>query len=821
MPNLSEIFSPEWFMPHGHCYRWEPGLVGLQVATNAAIGIAYACIALALALLVRRVRNIPFKLVYLAFGVFILTCGFTHFMDVVTIWTPLYWVDGGLRAITATASVGTALLLPPLIPKAVALARGARAAHERGIELESVVKELGTLYDRTRELEALKTQFFANVSHELRTPLTLVLGPTEKLLDSPGLTDDQRAELRVVQRNARQLLREVDDLLEVSRLEAGRNEIDRSPVDLAALVREAAEGFRSVARDRRIDVRLELPARLVAALDPARVLRIVLNLLSNAFKFTPDGGTVRVSLREQAGSPARAVMEVADSGPGIPEAQREAVFERFRQLDLGNTRRFGGVGIGLALARDLARAHGGELSASTAREGGALFTVTLPLPTPEVAAPAVQQDVAAAAAQTVAELPERAASDAPEATAAGGRPEVLVVEDNREMARHVASVLSLDANVRVADGGRAGLASALAHPPDLVVTDLMMPDLAGEGLVKALGVQPATAAVPVLILTARADVETRTRLLQEGARDYVVKPFAADELRARARSLVQIKRTADVLRGEVASRGASLEQLAREVTDQKRRLESAQTMLEVARDKALAGLEAKSAFLNLVSHELRTPLTSLRLQVGRLLRAADRGEAPPADAIKRLDATAERFEDRMMNLLEYARLQSGRLPLKPQPVDLRALLEDVLEELRPEAEARQLSLGFQAPAALELITDPRLLRLVMSNLVSNGIRYTDAGSVTVALEQDGTGAVISVRDTGRGIPAEAQERIFEPFVQLEPLEKKHTPGVGLGLAIVRELVEQLRGDLTLESRVAEGSTFRLRLPAAPALVASS
>src|SRR5512132_1611505 len=168
MPSLSELFSAEWFMPHGHCYRWEPALVGLQVITNGAIGLAYAGITAALVVLVQRVRDIPFKRVYFAFGIFILTCGFTHFMDIVTIWSPLYWVDGGLRALTAVASVGTALLLPPLVPRAVALARGARAAQERGIELEAVVKELGTLYDRTRELEALKTQFFANVSHELR-----------------------------------------------------------------------------------------------------------------------------------------------------------------------------------------------------------------------------------------------------------------------------------------------------------------------------------------------------------------------------------------------------------------------------------------------------------------------------------------------------------------------------------------------------------------------------------------------------------------------------------------------------------------------------
>ncbi|HSP19796.1 MAG TPA: ATP-binding protein, partial [Myxococcaceae bacterium] len=541
---------------------------------------------------VRRVRDIPFKLVYLAFGVFILTCGFTHLMDVVTIWSPLYWVDGGLRAVTAVASVGTAFLLPPLVPKAVALARGARAAHERGMELEGVVKELSTLYDRTRELEALKTQFFANVSHELRTPLALILGPTEKLLASPGLEPEHRAELRTIQRNGRQLLREVDDLLEISRLDAGVTEVERAPVDLAAAVREAVEGFRSLARERGVDLRLDAPPRMVASLDPSRVQRVVLNLLSNAFKFTPERGTVRLSLRQaDDGASPRAVLEVADSGPGIPEQHREAVFERFRQLDLGNTRRHGGVGIGLALARDLVRAHGGELRVSTAPEGGALFTAVLPLAPVQQASGPVQRPAVSAAEQLASEL-----STAPvRPVQVDGKADVLVVEDSPEMALHIAAVLGSEASVHVAQGGQAGLAAAVAHPPDLVVTDLMMPDLAGDTLVQALRARPATAEVPVLVLTARADLETRTRLLRDGANDYVVKPFAAEELQARVRNLLETKRASDVLRGEMAARGASLDELARQVALQKRRLETALATLEVTRDKALAASEAKSA----------------------------------------------------------------------------------------------------------------------------------------------------------------------------------------------------------------------------------
>jgi len=166
----------------------------------------------------------------------------------------------------------------------------------------------------------------------------------------------------------------------------------------------------------------------------------------------------------------------------------------------------------------------------------------------------------------------------------------------------------------------------------------------------------------------------------------------------------------------------------------------------------------------------------------------------------------------MLTVLEYARLQSGRVRVAPTPVDLAALLVDVVDELRPEAELRRLELRLEFSAPVEVVSDSRLIRLVVGNLVANAIKYTDAGSVTVGLTKDGATSMISVADTGRGIAPESQERIFEPFVQLEPMDKKHTPGVGLGLAIVRELVEQLEGQILLESKLGVGSTFRVLLP---------
>lgn len=573
-PLLRDFFSSELFMPHGHCYLWKPELVWLQVISNGLIGLAYVAISSTLALLVYRIRDIPFKVMYLAFGTFIVTCGVTHFFDVWVIWNPTYWVDGAMRGLTAIASVGTALFLPPLIPKAVSLVRGAKAAHDRGIQLETAVRDLGTMYEKAKELEELKTQLFANISHELRTPLALIIGPTGKLLAADNLAADQRRDLELIARNGRTLLKHVNDLLDVAKLEAGKVEPEYARVDLVQLVRLIASQFEALAAERGITFSLQASGTLGGEVDPAKLERVLLNLLSNAFKFTPLRGRVRCSIAAQVpgqeGGPQRAVIEVADSGPGIRPEHRAAVFERFRQLEGGSTRRFGGTGLGLAIVKDLVTLHGGAISVNEAPEGGALFRVELPQKAPSGAKVRsthyLELDGATeeTARQTLAELRTRDETVAPPPAVQGDAPLVLVVEDSREMNQFVCQALSGSCRTTSAFDGDAGLKAALEQRPDLVVCDVMMPGLSGDQLVRELRARSELAGTPILLLTAKVDDELRVGMLRAGAQDFLAKPFARDELRLRAANLISTKRARDILQRELNSQTTDIEALARE-----------------------------------------------------------------------------------------------------------------------------------------------------------------------------------------------------------------------------------------------------------------
>jgi signal transduction histidine kinase/ActR/RegA family two-component response regulator len=421
----------------------------------------------------------------------------------------------------------------------------------RGQELQGVNQrlrraneEITRLYEKTRELDDLKSQFFANVSHELRTPLALILGPTEQLLALPETAGIARHDLEIIARNARTLLHQVDDLLDVAKLEAGRMQPEYFETDVARLVRFVAGHFDVLARERHLAYSIDAPDELLMQVDPRKLQRVLQCLLSNAFKFTPAGGAIRVTLRRAPASD-RMLLEVADSGPGIPPDKREAVFERFRQLEGGPARRFGGTGLGLSIARELILLLGGRISISEAPEGGALLAVELPASAPPGAAVYPGRDLEAGAPIDVRQAVGKWSARSQGAGLVSGPREgalVLVVEDHSEMNDFILENLEERYRVAAAFDGREGLEKARSLRPDLILCDIMMPELSGDELIHAIREIPALDTTPIIILSAKADDSLRVKLLREGAQDYLTKPFSIEELRARVGNLVARKR---------------------------------------------------------------------------------------------------------------------------------------------------------------------------------------------------------------------------------------------------------------------------------------
>jgi signal transduction histidine kinase len=796
-------------------------MVWLQVLSNLLIGLAYVSISLTLYYIVRRIRDIPFQWVYWAFGIFIISCGLTHFMDVLTVWSPFYWIDGSIRAVTAVASVGTGALLFPLVPRAIALADTARIAHERGLQIETANRELESLYERSKELEQQKTQFFANISHELRTPLALILGPVEGMADAKNLQEDQRRDLAVIGRNARILLKHVNDLLDVSKLEAGKMVADYSEINLGQLARLVCSNFDALAAERKLSFEVAVPRVLSAQLDSEKCQKILMNLLSNAFKFTSAGGRVRCSLSgltKNGGAPW-ARLEVADSGPGIPPSQRAVVFERFRQLDGSATRPLGGTGLGLAIAKDFTVLQGGHIEVGTAPEGGALFFVELPLNAPKdipvrSTLPGPGFDLGVGSQDLVGEThPEGSAREIGKDRE---RALVLVIEDNPDMNRFVCEALSSEFRVAAAFDGQEGYERALAAPPDLIVSDVMMPRLSGEDLVGKIRQVPDLDGIPILLLTARADHGLREKLLRQGAQDYLVKPFSTRELRARAANLATTKRAREILQRELAVQVRDLDALALEMTHRKRELQTAVEATQVAREQAERASKAKSDFLSLVTHELRTPLTGLMLQLARLRRDRDSTTPKQQALFESVTSSSKRLATLIESVLEYSRVESGHLEIHPDDLDLAHLVSEIIDEQRPLANERRLALSLSSSQDLPALhSDRRLIHVVVGNLVGNAIKFTERGSVDVALRFEDGQHVIQVTDTGPGIPQSQQRVIFEPFRHIEPLEGKRTTGFGLGLALVKEVVTALGGRLEMVSTEGKGSAFTVLLPALP------
>jgi len=655
----------------------------------------------------------------------------------------------------------------------------AKKAQEREIAEKNI--ELQGLLERIRELDEIKTQFFANVSHELRTPLALILGPAQRLIDDTGTMSlaQRRESGEVVARNARMLLKHVNDLLDMSKIEARKLKIDLQDSDVAALVRLLASHFAVLAADRRIEYTVDADGPCVAAIDPDKLQRVVMNLLGNAFKFVPDGGRVRCSLRYSA---EEITIAVDDSGPGVTPELRQAIFERFRQGDGGISRTVAGTGLGLAIAKEFVEMHKGRIDVLDSDLGGARFEVRLPLNRVDAgalvqgSAPGIDHGVLEGVLEELRFAGLRPTATAPvPGRAPAGRPRVLVVEDNPDMNRFVAESLSHDYDVATAFDGGEGLEQALRFNPTIVVSDIMMPQVSGVEMVAQMRARPELRQTPILLLSAKADEALMVQLLNHGAQDFIVKPFSERDLLVRVRNLV------------VAAH---------------------------ARVAAESANRAKDEFLAMLGHELRNPLSPILTALQLMKLRGEPGSERERTVIERQVNHLTRLVD---DLLDVSRIARGRIELKTELVEVSEVVASAIEMASPLLEQRTHRLEVDVPRhGLQVDGDATRLGQVISNLLTNASKYSPAGGhITIRARQIDDEVVLSVRDTGIGIASDVLPHVFDLFVQERQAIDRSLGGLGIGLTIVRSLIERHGGTVSARSDgPGKGSEFIVRLPVA-------
>lgn len=414
---------------------------------------------------------------------------------------------------------------------------------ERTAKIESQNQILKQQSKRLKELDHLKSQFIANISHEFRTPLTLILTPLQKLMGQVKDTS-LRAQYALMIRHGENLLNLINQLLDLSQQKEGKVAFKPLPVEVANFVKNIAVSFNPIAESKKIDYQYEVPQKeILASLDPDKLMRIVENLLSNAFKFTPEHGKVKLKLSSYKGhddGEACFTLEVEDTGVGIPEDKRTFIFDRFYRIQSPHGRAYGGTGIGLALVKEYVQLHKGNIQMESLAGDGTKFIVTLPL------GKIPAEDMSLLEKQVV--LPEPSIknhqqTEVEEESSISSKedqdlPVILLVEDHYDLRNYLKSHLKSDYHVKEAKNGDEGLALATSHLPDLIISDVMMPGISGLEFCQQLKESPLTNHIPIIMLTAKADLESKVTGWSVGADAYLTKPFALSELEALIKNLL-------------------------------------------------------------------------------------------------------------------------------------------------------------------------------------------------------------------------------------------------------------------------------------------
>lgn len=684
-------------------------------------------------------------------------------------------------------------------------------------ELDQNRKALEESNRKLVELDQIKSRFFANISHELRTPLTLLLAPLETLMQkfNRSFDGETREVLVTMHSNGMRLLKLINDLLDLVRLESGQLQVKRDSVDMLEFVKGLASAARQVADDKRLRLETVVDPQLGSiTIDRDKLEKIVLNLVFNALKFTPAGGRVELHAEKQG---EFVEIQVADTGMGISEKNLPFVFDRFWQADGSSRRKYQGVGIGLALVKELTEIQGGKVDVRSTEGKGTTFTVKLPYEKAEpVAKPQELETPEQFDTQTVsseewlanlyrrAELfpamtPLQDTLKQVETSRNGHLPKALVADDEPDMLRFLKSQLTRHYEVFEAVDGQQAVEKACQFLPDVILLDMMMPEKDGLQVCRELRERTSTQGIPIILLTARADEETKLAALGAGASDFLAKPFSTTELHVRIRNLVESHQYQARLSKQNQALESTIEQLK-------------ETESQLVQTEKLASLGRMSAG---IIHEINNPLNfattglfTLRNK-GKYLAAEQQEEY--AEVLRDVEEGINRVKTIVSDLRMFTHPET-------ESRDHVVLLDVISPALR------FLSNEWRDAVQVEQKFDPRQtvwanknkLIHVFTNLLQNSFdalkskSFNNGEKPTVWIEGRVSAgrSIVILRDNGPGIAAQHVDKIFDPFFTTKDVGE----GMGLGLSMCYRIIQECGGRISVNTESGKYCEFTLEFP---------
>lgn len=688
-------------------------------------------------------------------------------------------------------------------------------------ELDQNRRVLEEANQKLVELDQAKSRFFANISHELRTPLTLLLAPLEKLIHQGSTMAAETAHelLTTMRSNGMRLLKLINDLLDLVRLESGRMDVRREPIALEEFIKGLASAARQLADDKHIELETSVaPGLGSVAMDRDKLEKVLLNLVFNALKFTPAGGRVSIQARKD---PQELVLEVIDTGMGISTKNLPFIFNRFWQADTSSKRKYQGVGIGLALVKELVELQGGSVAVQSQEGHGTTFTLRFPFneveaadtptarletkPLDEAAAePAPSSQEWISSLYRRAELfpamtPVREAVRPVETWIDSKRQRVLIADDEPDMLRFLKSQLGELYQILEAVDGQQAIEKASQFLPDLILLDMMMPERDGLQACQELRQRTPTQPIPIVLLTARADEETKLAALRAGASDFLTKPFSTTELRVRIKNLIESFEYQRTLAKQKQVLEKTIEQLKETETQ----------LVESEKMRSLGQLSAG------MIHEINNPLNFASTGLYALRNHAkhiNEMQRPDfVDIVNDVEEGVHRVKDLVSKMREFSVAGSS----KSECVDVAEVIASALRFLSHEWKDK-VEINQEIPSGLTIRANRNRTVQVLLNLLQNSLdalamKRGDEFRPAVWIQGrlDSGKSIITIRDNGVGIAPENLDKIFDPFFTTKDVGE----GMGLGLSICYRIMLDCGGRIGVKSTPGAFCEFSLEFPA--------